>query len=334
MINKRPKNPFHMSPERLIEKIGHYTSQLMGLEIIKQRSNPETTSSNYDYKADIWSVGLTLAETIIGEYPYGKHLRHPSNSMALEKTIKQGQVPEISNRDLYLRHYQEKSEECLALFDFVARCLIKNVDQTMNDTCNRPVYSNDDMDVEVRLGRRHTCTYPSNNILRYSPRPTKSPKPTVTPRHLKKIQDNNNYALQPIPVRPSYAELKATKFYQLSKSAYQENLSKYSEIDQITPSRQSSCSSTASDCLPQSSSYHYSQDILEDQSGEFGPGQVVNTLLDPKVGIGFEEVAVGQGGSPPQKSPHPGKAPECLKAFFSKIFRQIDRNGLTAAEKR
>ena len=42
-----------------------------------------------DHRCDIWSVGLTLAETIMGEYPYGNHIKQ-SNRMQLTKRICNG----------------------------------------------------------------------------------------------------------------------------------------------------------------------------------------------------------------------------------------------------
>ena len=65
----------------------------------------------YSIQSDIWSLGLSLVETALGQFPYEKH----DNVFAQLHAIVDGPVPELPR-------YQF-SDECR---DFVACCLRKN----------------------------------------------------------------------------------------------------------------------------------------------------------------------------------------------------------------
>lgn len=177
----------YMAPERLYEEIGPYVG------LFTQRSNPETRT--YDHKCDIWSVGLTLIETLTGEYPYGKNFR--SQTINLENMIVNGPSPGIKNSKLYLRDKNCAPGEVRALLNFVETCLIKDTNHSRNNDKQCPLY----------VGEKFDSLNSKNS----------SPK-IVLENQMPNLQQKVN---RKSTIRPNYDELKRHEFYQLAAKRFQ-----------------------------------------------------------------------------------------------------------------
>lgn len=114
----------YMAPERVQQKPTGMRSQLNRMSEhtkIAVNSNGElveterVTAPGYGIKSDVWSLGITITETINGQYPYGKDVKR--NAFNLISAIVKQAPPEIDNSQRY-------SE---LLRQFVNCCLQKDV---------------------------------------------------------------------------------------------------------------------------------------------------------------------------------------------------------------
>ena len=129
----------NLSNDKQTQGIGTYCYMSPERHSLKQQEE-------YDDRADVWSFGITLAETLIGEFPYGNELK--KNQISFTSHIVQFPSPQFSN-DPETKLYKwfdfydaENDDSWRWCFDFLNKCLIKRFkkDDDLNEAI-RPNYA-------------------------------------------------------------------------------------------------------------------------------------------------------------------------------------------------
>ena len=145
----------YMSPERCVSSPSEIND--LSRKVNKNETKPENQPTEpkkpqpitYDDTCDVWSVGMTVGETINGKFLYDN--KYLQNHMALILQISDGESPTISDKvkNLHIEAYdkteaskQLPTEDPYLMFDFIERkCLIKNVRKNDENLPIRPNYN-------------------------------------------------------------------------------------------------------------------------------------------------------------------------------------------------